>query len=139
MVLGALTVAVVGVGTQSIMDRSQFHEAIRGVNALLHAARAQAVRDGARVEVTFNPATRLIRTSAQQELVIPASVDVRWGPGEAGSVGRKDAASPVLFTFAPDGSGHGGHLDLLRVGRGVAFRINWLLGSVEQTEALAQP
>jgi general secretion pathway protein H len=134
LVIGSLAVAVVGVGTQAIMERSRFHEAVQGVNALLHAARALAVKSGSPVVVTFDPATQTL-ASPVRHFEISMPVHVRWTSVSEHSLGRQKSPTPVVFTFAQDGSGSGGPFQVLRSGRGVSFRINWLMGSIEQSDA----
>lgn len=137
LVLASIGISVVGVGAQSIMDRSKYHQALREVKSLLNAAHSKAVRDGHEVIVAFNPAGRVLAIEGYRSIQVPSALVVEW---EAAA--NRPAQSPAgffsLFVFNADGSGHGGRFSVLRGGRGVAFRLNWLLGTVEQAEALAK-
>jgi general secretion pathway protein H len=57
------------------------------------------------------------------------------------AIQRHKGATPVkgepLFQFNNDGSAQGGSLSVLRAGQGVHYRVNWLLGRIEQTLAQA--
>lgn len=137
LVLASIAISVVGVGSQSIMDRSKYHQVLREVKSLLSAGHAKAVQDGHEVIVAFNPAGRVLAIEGYRSIQVPSALAVEW---EAAA--HRPAQSPAgflpLFVFNADGSGHGGRFSVLRGGRGIAFRVNWLLGTVEQAEALAK-
>lgn len=135
MVLATFIVSVAGVGAQSYMDRSRFSEAVRDVNSILQAARALAMRDGQRVDVTFDPISRILAIPNRM-VQIPESVNLKWEFPSNRRLTNSSNGISVLFTFAPDGSGHGGKIDLIRAGRATSFTLNWLIGSIKLTEAL---
>lgn len=131
MFLASMTVALVGAGASSFMERSQYHQSIQEVTSALNTSRALAVREGRTVLITFDPIARVLSHASFFRYTIPTHLDVRWAEIEGAS---KDAAMPVVFVFNPDGSGYGSRFEVLRGGRGVSFRLNWLLGTVEQDE-----
>ena len=131
MVLASMTAALVGSGAKSFMERSQYHQAVREVSSYLILSRSVAIRDGRAVSVTFDAAGYTLVDEAGSRYAVPAHLEVRWREMDASP---KGGARPVVFMFNPDGSGQGGVFELLRGGRGVSFRLNWLLGSVEQDE-----
>ena len=137
LVLASIAISVVGVGSQSIMDRSRYHQILREVKTLLSAGHAKAVQDGHEVVVAFNPAGRVLAIEGFRSIQVPSSVVVEWDVAAHQSAQSSTAFLP-LFVFNADGSGHGGRFTVLRGGRGIAFRVNWLLGTVEQTEAFVK-
>ena len=131
LVLAGISAAVVGGGAQSFMDRARFHQTVRDVASRLSQARALCVQQGKRVTVTYEPQTRQLLVQGQPPLVIPQSLEVKWTP-----LPRDPKAPPALgepvFVFNADGGAQGGQWAVLRSGRGVMFRVSWLLGTVEQ-------
>ena len=81
--------------------------------------------------VTYEPQARQLLVQGQPPLVIPQSLEVKWT-----SLPRDPKAPPALgepvFVFNADGGAQGGQWAVLRSGRGVMFRVSWLLGAVEQ-------
>jgi general secretion pathway protein H len=137
LVLASIAISVVGVGSQSIMDRSKYHQALREVRSLLNAGHAKAVQDGHEVIVAFNPAARELAIEGYRSIQVPSVLAVEWEAVTHSPVQSHVGFLP-LFVFNADGSGYGGRFSVLRGGRGVAFRLNWLLGTVEQAETLAK-
>lgn len=137
LVLAALTVSVVGGGAQSFMERARYHQTVREVATHLSQARALCVQEGRVVLVTYEPLTRQLRVDGQSPMDIPAPLEVEW---EAAERLPRDAslAGEPLFVFNANGGARGGRLAVLRAGRGVAFRVNWLFGTIEQAAAVAR-
>lgn len=131
LVLAGISAAVVGGGAQSFMDRARYHQTVRDVASRLSQARALCVQQGKRISVSYEPQARQLLVQGQPPLVIPPSLEVKWKP-----LAHDPKASPApgepLFVFNADGGAQGGQLTVLRGGRGVMFRVSWLLGTVEQ-------
>ena len=135
LALAAIAATVVGGSAQSFMERSRYHQAVRDVTTQLGRARALCVQEGRTVVVAYEPQARQLIVDGRLRLDIPPSVQVNWEPvrlrGNAGS-----AAGQPVFVFNADGGASGGRLAISREGgQGVAFQVNWLLGTVEQTAA----
>lgn len=135
LVLAGITAAVVGGGAQSFMERSRYHQVVRDVASQLSRARALCVQDGRSVVVTYQPESRQLIVDGTQRLEIPEPLVVRWTPVQR--IGQK--ADPALgqpvFVFNADGGAVGGQFTVARGTQGVVFRVNWLLGTVEQAVA----
>lgn len=136
LVLAAITVAVVGGSAQAYMERARYHQAVRDVSSLLVQARTQSVREGKAVTVAFEPNARQLGVEGGAHVAFPESLQVVWKP-LVRSPGAAPATGEALFIFNAEGSAQGGSLGLLRSGQGVQFRVNWLLGTVEQAPAQA--
>ncbi|WP_233589857.1 GspH/FimT family pseudopilin [Acidovorax sp. FJL06] len=136
LVVAAIAVSVVGVGGQSFMERSRYHQTVRDVASQLQQARALSVREGRSVLVTYQPEIRKLLIDGRLYLDIPAALQVQWDAMER-SAGMASGPGVPLFVFNTDGGARGGRLAVLRGGQGVAFRVNWLLGTVEQAAAVA--
>lgn len=138
LVVAAIAVTVVGVGGQSFMERSRYHQTVRDIASQLNQARALSIREGRAVAVTYQPEVRKLTIDERLYLDIPASLLVQWEAAERGNQVVAGAAGTVIFVFNADGGARGGRLAVLRGGQGVTFRVNWLLGTVEQAIAVAQ-
>jgi general secretion pathway protein H len=142
LVLAGIAMAVVGMGGQAYMDRSRYSQAVRDVASQLNRARALSVQEGRPVAVAYQPEARQLLVDGQASLEIPASVSVQWQAIERNPRSREAAGAAatgqLVFVFNSDGGARGGRLAVLRGGQGVNFRVNWLLGTVEQTAAVAQ-
>lgn len=140
LVLAAITVSVVGAGGQAYMDRSRYNQTVRDVSSQLNKARALSVQEGRSVTVTYQPEVRRLVVDGRLSLEVPGSLVVQWEAISRNPGSRKDApaAGEPIFVFNSDGGARGGRLAVLRGGRGVTFRVNWLLGTVEQSMAVAQ-
>jgi len=137
LVVAAIAVSVVGVGGQSFMERSRYHQTVRDIANQLQQARALSVREGRSVVVTYQPEVRKLLVDDRLYLDIPSALQVQWDALERGSTGVASGSGIPLFVFNPDGGARGGRLAVLRGGQGLAFRVNWLLGTVEQAAAVA--
>lgn len=143
LVLAALVATVAGVSGQALLSRAQYHQTVKEVNALLVSAKAEAVRSGRVVSVRYAADRLAVETSADRQVSVPADVVVEAQPvpvvAPAGTLpsiqsNAQSAGQRPVFVFYPDGTAHGGGLAVLRSGRGVMFRVNWLLGVVESSE-----
>lgn len=134
LAVAAIAVSVIGAGGQSFMDRSSYHQTVRDIASQLNQARVLSVQEGRPVVVTYQPEARKLLVDGRLYLDIPASLGVQWDviKRSAGS----DAGLPI-FVFNADGGARGGRLVVSRGGRGVVFRVNWLMGAIEQTTAVA--
>lgn len=137
LVLAGITVSVVGVGGQAYMERSRYSQTVRDVASQLHRARALSIQDGRPVTVTYLPDARQLAVDGKAAVEVPASLEVQWeaiqrSPRAAKEAAADGASGESIFVFNADGGARGGRLAVLRGGRGVAFRVNWLLGTVEQ-------
>lgn len=138
LVLAALTVAVVGGSAQAYMERARYHQTVRDVASLVVKARTLSLREGRSIMVTFDPASRRLIADGQWQIGFPETLQIKWSAMERG-VGAAPSQDVTLFLFNTDGGAQGGSLSVLRAGHGVMFRVNWLLGSIEQTVASASP
>lgn len=142
LVLAGITIAVVGMGGQAYMDRSRYSQAVRDVATQLNRARALSIQEGRPIAVAYQPEIRKLLVDGQVSLEVPESVMVQWEPIARNPRSRRFAgaasAGQLVFVFNADGGARGGRLAVLRGGQGVSFRVNWLLGTVEQAAAVAQ-
>lgn len=137
LVLAGITVSIVGVGGQAFMERSRYSQTVRDVASQLHRARALSIQEGRPVTVAYLPDLRQLAVDGRAAVEVPAPLDVQWEAIQRGPRAAKEAAAGAasgepIFVFNADGGARGGRLAVLRGGRGVAFRVNWLLGTVEQ-------
>lgn len=140
--IAALVVTVVGVRADAWMERSAYHQAVQDVATLLRAAKTAALQEGRDVAVRLDAAGRILSLGddARARVTLPADLDVRAERVVAATEGKTgDAVMSPLFVFRADGSAYGGRLALLRGQAGVAFRVNWALGSVEQVSVAGAP
>ncbi|MCX7662921.1 MAG: prepilin-type N-terminal cleavage/methylation domain-containing protein [Tepidimonas fonticaldi] len=140
--IAALVVTVVGVRADAWMERSAYHQAVRDVATLLRAGKTAAWQEGRDVAVRLDAGGRVLSLGddARAQVTLPADLDVQAERVVAATVGRAgDAVMGPLFVFRADGSAYGGRLALLRGQAGVAFQVNWALGSVEQVSVAAPP
>jgi general secretion pathway protein H len=141
LALAAIAISVVGMGGQAYMDRSRYSQTVRDVATQLNRARALSVQEGRPVAVTYQPEVRRLMVDGKFPLEVPESVVIQWE-----AIGRSPqqrppdgaAAGQPVFVFNSDGGARGGRLAVMRGSQGVNFRVNWLLGTVEQTAAVAQ-
>jgi general secretion pathway protein H len=140
LVLAAITVSVVGAGGQAYMERSRYNQTVRDVSSQLNKARALSVHEGRSVAVTYQPDIRRLVVDGRLALEVPASLVVQWEAIERNSRTGKTATAvgEPIFVFNSDGGARGGRFAVLRGGQGVSFRVNWLLGTVEQSMVAAQ-
>lgn len=131
--LAALMVSVVGGGAQAYLERANYQQAVREVASQLKQARVLSLETGQPVIVSYHAPTRSLRVGAATAVALPQSVDVSWQPVDGVRQWDTEQGDP-LFVFNADGFARGGQLTVLRSGRGVAFGVNWLLGSVEQAQ-----
>lgn len=135
--IAALAVTVVGARADAWIERSGYHQTVRDVAALLRAGKTTALREGRDVSVRLDAGGRILAfgDDPRHRVELPAHLDVRadrFVPASTGSASNPGVGP--LFVFRADGSAYGGRLVLLRGQAGVAFQINWALGSVEQTD-----
>ncbi|MCW8177406.1 GspH/FimT family pseudopilin [Verminephrobacter aporrectodeae] len=132
LVVAAITVSVVGVVGQGMLERSRYHQTLRDVVSQLKQAQELSVRDGRPIAVGYQPQTRQLVVDGRACLDIPEALQVRWEAAER-SPGVTPASGATLFVFHAEGGAQGGLLAVSRGAQGMAFRVNWLLGTVEQT------
>ncbi|MBV7428778.1 GspH/FimT family pseudopilin [Acidovorax sp. sif0715] len=140
LVLAAITVSVVGAGGQAYMERSRYSQVVRDVSSQLNKARALSVQEGRPVTVTYQPEIRRLVVDGRLTLDVPGPLLVQWEAIERNPKSTKAAAGAAgepIFVFSADGGARGGRLAVLRGGQGVTFRVNWLLGTVEQATTVA--
>lgn len=137
LVIAAIAATSVAVGGQSFMERSRYHQTVREIASHLRQARALSMRDGRSVAVAYLPEARKLLVDGKPQLDIPASVLVQWEAAERDPKVASGLEAPI-FVFNADGGARGGRLAVLRGGQGVVYRINWLLGTVEQAVAVTQ-
>lgn len=142
LVLAGITIAVVGMGGQAYLDRSRYSQAVRDVATQLTRARALSMQEGRPIAVAYQPEDRKLLVDGEASLEVHPSVSVQWEPIARNPRSRESAgaaaAGQLVFVFNADGGARGGRLAVLRGSQGVSFRVNWLLGTVEQTAAVAQ-
>lgn len=136
LVIASIAVAVVGVGGQAFMERSRYHQAVRNISTQLKQARALSVREGRSIGVAYDVNGRQVVVDGKPVLEIPPALMVRWVALNPQKKAPDGAGEPV-FVFNADGGARGGSLAVYRAGVGVAFGVNWLLGTVQQTVAAA--
>lgn len=132
LVLAAITVAVVGGGAQSFMSRARYHQAVRDVASQLVQARTLSQQEGRAVVVAYDPGARQLIVDGRLSLSLHESVQILWEAMERRS-GTEPMQGVPIFIFNTEGGAQGGRLSLLRAGSGVAFKVNWLLGRIEQS------
>jgi len=137
LVLAAITATVVGGGAQSVMDRSRYHQTVRDVARLLNEGRTLCLQEGREVAVTYQPQSQQLTVDGRLHVNIPPSLLVQWEPIQQHAKSTQEAGE-LIFVFNAEGGARSGKLAVLRGGQGVAFRVNWLLGSIEQTVAAAK-
>ncbi|TSE28562.1 type II secretion system protein H [Tepidimonas thermarum] len=142
--IAALVVAVVGSRADVWMDRAAYHQSVRDVATLLKAGRMSALQNGREVDVRLD-GNRILYVGGdpRRRVALPAEVEVRSEPlvaaaGDA-EAPKRDFTPPPLFVFRADGSAYGGRLVLQQGGHGVAFQVNWALGTVEQVDSAGGP
>lgn len=138
LVLAGISVAVVGGGAQAFMERARYHQTVRDVASRLSQARALCVQRGERIAVAYAAQSRELLVQGLPPLVLPQALDVTWQ-----ALPPEPKPSPLsgeaVFVFNPDGGARGGQFTVARGGQGVAFRINWLLGTIEQVAVVVNP
>lgn len=136
LALAAMASATVAAGGQAYLDRSRYHQAVRDVASQLGRARALSVQQGKAVSVTYAPQSRQLTVDDRLTVSVPESVQVKW---RSLAQGKQDPGAEVqtLFVFNADGGARGGELIVARGAQGVLFRVNWLLGTIEQATAAA--
>lgn len=134
LVLAAIAATVVGVGGQVYMERSRYSQALRDVATQLNKARALSVQEGRSVVVSYQAEMRHLVVDGKTPVTVPESVVVQWSalvrPPQSASIPSQPGA--VLFVFNSDGGARGGWLAIQRGAQGITFKVNWLLGTVEQ-------
>jgi len=142
LVLAGIATAVAGMGGQAYLDRSRYSQAVRDVASQLNRARALSVQEGRPVAVAYQPEVRRLLVDDKASIEVPESVSVQWEPLERNPRSREAAgaaaAGQLVFVFNSDGGARGGRLAVMRGSQGVSFRVNWLLGTVEQAAAVVQ-
>lgn len=136
MAVAAVAISVAGLGGQAYLERSRYHQTVRDIAGQLRQARALSVQEGRPVAVSYQPDARRLLVGEKRFLEIPASLAVKWDVAERSPSTRPGAADPI-FVFNADGGARGGRLIVLRGAQGAEFRVNWLLGTVEQIPVAA--
>ncbi len=129
LVLAAIAVTIVGGSAQSFMARAQYHQAVREVASQLGQARSLCVQEGRSVVVSYEPQERQLTIDGQHPVRLPDGLDVSWDAAQKQQPGQ---AGQIIFIFNADGGARGGLFTVSRAGQGTSFRVNWLLGTVEQ-------
>ncbi len=132
LVLAAIAVAIVGGSAQSFMARAQYHQAVREVASQLGQARSLCVQEGRAVVVRYLPQERELTIDGQHPLRLPDGLDVTWEAVQSQQSQQPAQPGQPVFVFNADGGARGGLFAVSRGGQGIAFRVNWLLGTVEQ-------
>ncbi|MBS0507005.1 MAG: prepilin-type N-terminal cleavage/methylation domain-containing protein [Proteobacteria bacterium] len=132
LVLAAVAVSIVGGSAQSFMARAQYHQAVREVASQLGQARSLGVQEGRSVSVGYESQERRLTIDGQYPVRLPDGLDVSFDAVQTQQPGQ---AGQVIFVFNADGGARGGPFIVSRAGKGTAFRVNWLLGTVEQAPA----
>lgn len=130
LAIAALAAAAVGGGVQAVLEQARYREAVRDVVTLLGQARAASVRDGVPVAVRYQPGSRQLSAEGRGAVTLPEGLDIVW---QAPELRLPPGQEAPLFVFDPDGGALGGALQVSRGAGGVVFRVNWLLGTVEQS------
>ena len=136
LVVASIAVGVAGVAGQSYLERSRYHQTVRDITSQLRQARTLSLQEGRPISVTYHPEIRRLVVEGGGYLNIPPSLGVQWDVAERNAKTTPGAGVPI-FVFSPDGGARGGRFAVLRGGQGVAFRVNWLLGTLEQTAAVS--
>jgi len=136
--IAALAVTVVGWRADAWIERAAYHQCVRDVAALLRAGKTAALLEGRDVAVRFDGGGRILAfgDDPRHRVMLPADVDVRMESLIPASRDSADSGTAPLFVFRADGSAYGGRLVLVRGQAGVAFQVNWALGSIEQTNVI---
>lgn len=134
LLVAGIAAGVVGVAGQSYLERSRYHQTVRDITSQLRQARALSVQEGRPIAVTYQSEIRRLVVEGGGHLNIPPSLGVQWDVAERNAKTPTGAGMPI-FVFNADGGARGGRLAVLRGGQGVVFRVNWLLGTIEQTLA----
>lgn len=129
LVLATITITFAGLGVNALMERSQYHESVRRVQAQLSVARLHAMREAEPTRVTFQPLTRSLWVNGREVWVAPESVLTVWTP--VSGLGIPDGEGDMLFFFDADGFGYGGNITVGRGTTGTQFSVNWLLGRID--------
>ena len=139
LVLAGITTAVVGAGGQAFLERSRYTQTVRDISSQLNKARALSVEEGRPVAVTYQPEVRRLTVDGKLFMDVHEAVNIQWEsmPGDARAGKAAVPVGDLIFVFNPDGGARGGRIAVLRGGSGVAFRVNWLLGTVEQSVVTA--
>ena len=132
LALAAVAVTIVGGSAQSFMARAQYHQAVREVASQLGQARSLCVQEGRTVVVSYEPQARQLTIDGQHPVRVPDAVGVSWNAVEQQQPGQ---TGQIIFVFNADGGARGGLLTISRAAQGTTFRVNWLLGTVEQAPA----
>ena len=139
LVLGAMSVGVVGASAQAYMARAHYHESVKNLNTAIKQARMLSQQQGRSITLTYSAQTRQITVSDQVALVIPESVTVQWqalaSPPQTPHPERRAADAEPIFVFNAEGGARGGHIELTRQAQAVRFQVNWLFGTVQMTAA----
>ena len=139
LVIAAIAVSVVGVGGQSFLERARYHQTVRDVASQFNQARSLSVQEGRPVAVTYQPEARKLMFGERTYLEMPPSLQVQWQVLDRVPKAVATGGGQPIFVFNADGSARGGRVAVMRGGQGVAFQVNWLLGTVEQTSVAVQP
>lgn len=134
LVVAGIAAGVVGVAGQTYLERSRYHQTVRDITSQLRQARALSVQEGRAIVVTYQPEIRRLVVEGGGYLNIPESLGVQWDAAERNAKTPPGAGMPI-FVFNADGGARGGRLAVQRGGQGVTFRVNWLLGTIEQAVA----
>ena len=136
LVVAGIAASVVGVGGQTFLERSRYHQAVRDIGSQLRQARALSIQEGRSVAITYQPEIRKLMMDDRPAVDLPQALGVQWDVAERNAKSASGAGIPI-FIFSADGGARGGRLVVLRGGQGVVFKVNWLLGTVEQSVAVA--
>ena len=131
--LAALAVTVVGGGAQAYLERARYQQTVRELASQLSQARALSMDTGKPVWVSYVPQTRQLKAGDAILLEAPESVTVQWQALRSTRATGAPAGAEPIFVFNPEGGARGGMVAVSRAGRGVEFRVNWLLGTIEQS------
>ncbi|QTD47485.1 prepilin-type N-terminal cleavage/methylation domain-containing protein [Ottowia testudinis] len=131
--LAALAVTVVGGGAQAYLERARYQQTVRDLASQLNQARSLSMDVGKPVLVSYVPQTRQLRAGEAILLEVPDSVTVQWQALRSARLAGATAGVEPIFIFNSEGGARGGAIAVSRAGRGVEFRVNWLLGTIDQS------
>ena len=133
LAVAAIAVSVVGGGAQAYLERARYQQTVRELASQLSQARALSMDTGKPVWVSYVPQTRQLKAGDAILLEAPESVTVQWQALRSTRATGAPAGAEPIFVFNPEGGARGGMVAVSRAGRGVEFRVNWLLGTIEQS------
>jgi general secretion pathway protein H len=127
----ALLTALVPLAYERLRESAQYRDAVRGMLSDMRQARYRALSEGQEVRFRVDLANRSYGVEGRPSKSLPQPLRLRTTVADI----ERGADQTAAIRFLPSGGATGGTVEILRPGgAGVRLTVDWLSGSVTQSQ-----